>query len=70
MPTSVELKNVYNERVPTSHYFVGRGANGIELSVYQLGTYQMTLRNGTQAKTSTAHVEIEYFETVLTMYPA
>lgn len=70
VPTTVELKNVYNERVPTSHYFVGRGANGIELSIYQPGTYQMTLGNGTQAKTFTVHVEVEDFETVLTIYPA
>ena len=68
--TTVELKNIYNERVPMSHYSVGRGTNGIELSVYQPGTYQMTLLNGTQAKTFKAHVEIKDFETVLTIYPA
>ena len=68
VPTTVELKNAYNEPVPTNHYFVGRGANGIELSVYQPGTYQMTLRNGTQTKTFTVQVEIEDFETVLTIY--
>ena len=68
VPTAVEMTNVHKEQVPTSYYFVGRGTNGIELSVYQPGTYQMTLRNGTQAKTFTVHVEIEDFETVLTIY--
>lgn len=70
VPTSVEMTNVYNEQVPTSYYFVGRGSNGIELSVYHPGTYQVTLRNGTQTKTFTVHVGIEDFETVLTIYPA
>ncbi len=70
VPTAVEMTTVYNERVPTSHYFVGRGANGIELSIYQPGTYRMTLRNGTQAKTFKVHVGIKDFETVLTIYPA
>ena len=70
VPTAVEMTTVYNERVPTSHYFVGRASNGIELSVYQPGTYRMTLRNGTQTKTFKVHVEIKDFETVLTIYPA
>ena len=70
VPTAVDMTTIYNERIPTSHYFVGRGANGIELSVYQPGTYRMTLRNGTQAKTFKVHVRVEDFETVLTIYPA
>lgn len=68
VPTAVEMTTVYNERVLTNNYFVGRGSNGIELSVYHPGTYRMTLSNGTQAKTFTVHVGIEDFETFLTVY--
>lgn len=66
-PTTVAITNEFALPVKEELYYVGSNNSGLEIAIFEPGSYKIVLSNGTQSATFEATVTIKAFATTISL---